>query len=108
MTQFPKCLEQVKCPCNEVYCLSYTFKCEISTIRCGKCKEGLCMLCYSHCGYCNLVLCYNCYDHYDNNFCFKTWYKHIENLTFRLFNKYNQLDLNLKDYILSYINNESF
>ncbi len=105
-TEFPACLEELQCECQEKYCSSYTFRCTKKVLKCEKCFDQICLLCFSHCEYCNLILCYNCNDHYDNNFCFKTWYRSIEKIIFRLLYKYNQVDL--KNHILSFINKNSF
>lgn len=109
--QFPTCLEKnkiEKCFCGDIYCIGDWYECQNKTFNCEKCSEGLCLLCYSQCEYCNFVLCFNCYDNYDNNFCFKNWFSQVENITCKIFNKYNLLEINLKDYILSYINNGKF
>ncbi len=83
---------------------SYLYECQNQTFKCGKCLGGLCLLCYSYCEYCDLILCYNCYDN-DNGYCYKNWLKQVKNITCQIFNKYTFLEINLKDYILSYINN---
>lgn len=102
MSEFPVCLDRDKikvetCYCGTMYCL---YECKNKTFNCDKCSEGLCLLCYSECEYCGLNVCFNCYG----KNCFRIWYKEVEKITFQIMDKYN-LEINLKDYILSYINN---
>ena len=110
MTKFklPICLEIHKvetCYCGDIYCLIDMYGCQNKTLICNECSESLCLLCYSECEYCNSILCYNCFDHIDSNFCFNKWFDKVGEITFQIINKYNLLEINLKDYILSFINN---